>query len=87
MTRQDRWEEYGRGLTVPAVLVTFGCAWWYCVSTYGFLFGFGLGWLPAAILAMLVGAAVWIAWPLALAVLGLGLLYGIMAVGSLLFGW
>jgi hypothetical protein len=39
-------------------LLTFAAAWFYCAATYGFLFGFGLGWLPAGILACFVGAPI-----------------------------
>jgi hypothetical protein len=42
--------------------VTFVGAWWYCAATYGFLFGFGLGWLPAAILAVIVTYAAMFLW-------------------------
>lgn len=30
---------------------TFIGTWIYCIATYGFLFGVGLGWLPALICA------------------------------------
>jgi hypothetical protein len=33
-----------------------------CTLAYGFLFGFGLGWLPAFFLALLVGGATVILW-------------------------
>ena len=82
MTKKDPWEEFGRNLVVPASLITFVWAWWYCAATYGFLLGFGLGWLPAAILAALVGGFVWLAWPLAIAALGLGLLAGVLSLAS-----
>ena len=55
---------------------TFLCSWWWCIANYGFLFGFGLGWLPAFIIA----GALWIAaiflWP----VLLLGMLGGVAIV-------
>lgn len=37
-----------------AAVITFIGSYIYCITTYGFLFGFGLGWLPSAILAVLV---------------------------------
>ena len=47
-------------------LITFFSSWIYCTVTYGFLFGFGLGWIPSFILAAIVGSL----WPLiALAVM------------------
>lgn len=39
-------------------IVVFLGAWGYCAITYGFLLGFGLGWLPASILASIL-AFVW----------------------------
>lgn len=52
--------------------LAFACGWIYAVSAYGFLWGLGLGWLPAAILATIVA----LLWPLALAAaIGLGILF------------
>lgn len=52
--------------TLFAIPTFFGC-WIYCVFTYGFLLGVGLGWLPAAICAVVM---VWL-WPIAaLAIVG-----------------
>jgi integral membrane sensor domain MASE1 len=53
-------------LTGPA---TFLAVWIYCAITYGFLLGFGLGWIPALILALLVAVATIFLWPLAAVVL------------------
>ena len=36
-----------------------------CAVTYGFLLGFGLGWIPALVLALLVVVATIFLWPLA----------------------
>ena len=52
-------------LGIIAALVTFVTAWAYCTIHYGFLFGFGLGWLPAGMLAAIVGAVSWLVSPLA----------------------
>ena len=52
----DGWYlKIGTGMGWVAALLTFLGAWSYCAITYGFLFGFGLGWLPAGILAVIVG--------------------------------
>ena len=51
-----------RGSTGPA---TFLAVWIYCAVTYGFLLGFGLGWIPALIIALLVAVATIFLWPLA----------------------
>lgn len=39
---------------------TFIGTWIWCIVEYGFLLGVGLGWLPSAIVAVVVGAL----WPL-----------------------
>jgi hypothetical protein len=53
-------------LTGPA---TFLAVWIYCAVTYGFLLGFGLAWIPALILALLVAAATIFLWPVVAVVL------------------
>jgi hypothetical protein len=40
--------------------LSFVISWLYCIATYGFLLGFGLGWLPSMMLAFIRGAL----WPL-----------------------
>ena len=35
--------------------ITFVASWLYCIATYGFLFGVGLGWLPSIIVAYIAG--------------------------------
>jgi len=55
----------GGGLSAIIALATFVTAWVYCTIHYGFLFGFGLGWLPAGMLAAIVGALSWLVSPLA----------------------
>lgn len=42
-------------------VVFIGC-WIYCIASYGFLLGVGLGWLPSLIAALVA----MILWPLAL---------------------
>jgi hypothetical protein len=51
------------GSSAIMALATFVTAWVYCTIHYGFLFGFGLGWLPAGMLAALVGALSWLVSP------------------------
>jgi hypothetical protein len=60
----------GSVLGIGAAVLTFICAYIYCIATYGFLFGLGLGWLPSLILATLIGGATVYLWAPAL-VLGL----------------
>jgi hypothetical protein len=52
-------------LGIIVALATFVTAWAYCTIHYGFLFGFGLGWLPAGMLAAIVGAVSWLVSPFA----------------------
>lgn len=46
-----------------AGIITFFGAWIYCVSEYGFLWGFGFGWVPALILSVIVCYLMYL-WPL-----------------------
>jgi hypothetical protein len=60
-------DEYFRSGIIHGVIVgglTFIGAWIYCTATYGFLFGFGLGWIASGILGALVGAILLFLWPL-----------------------
>jgi len=62
----DRGLNVGGGLLGIIIgLATFVTAWAFCTIHYGFLFGFGLGWLPAGMLASIVGAVWWLVSPLA----------------------
>jgi hypothetical protein len=64
---EDRWYfQIGGCLGLLVALVTFVGGWWYCASEYGFLFGFGLGWLPSAILAAMAYLSVKVLWGLVL---------------------
>jgi len=61
---------YGAGAKITFWPVFLG-TWIYCIATYGFLLGVGLGWLPAAIVGVIAG----LLWPLiALAIAGIILL-------------
>ena len=51
----DEGYKIGAGITG---LIVFIVAWIYCIATYGFLLGVGLGWLPAIITAY-VAAIIW----------------------------
>jgi hypothetical protein len=54
---------------VAAGAVTFIGAWAYCVMTYGFVLGLGLGWFPAAICAGIIGWATIFLWGAALLII------------------
>ena len=56
--------DIGRVLGYIAAPITFLAAYIYCISEYGFLWGFGFGWIPSAILAFLVFLAVMFLWGL-----------------------
>jgi len=60
----DEYRWYWIGYRICFVLVFFGC-WIYCIASYGFLFGLGLGWLPSGITAAVVSFL----WPLLVAAL------------------
>lgn len=73
---QDRWYwAIGDWVGGAFALAAFFGSWWYCAATYGYLLGFGLGWLPSGILAVVVSLALKILWgPLVVGVAGLGFL-------------
>jgi low affinity Fe/Cu permease len=45
--------------------VVFLASYYYCITTYGYLLGFGLGWLPSFMAAGLAGLATLFLWPVA----------------------
>ncbi len=57
MQNDSEWYSIGFGITA---FITFIGSWIYCIATYGFLLGVGLGWLPSIIVAVIAGAL----WPL-----------------------
>ena len=73
-------ERYGQDISGPLIVVVFFCSWWYCTSEYGFLFGFGLGWLPSGILAVAAGAIAYAGGALTAVIFGLAVLYGAASV-------
>jgi len=72
---KDRCREIGKLLGVLTGGAAFLAAWAYCALTYGFLFGFGLGWLPAIILGCIVGVLTIYLW---IPVLALALIVAII---------
>ena len=60
---------YGFGAFITGAIMFIGC-WIYCIATYGFLLGVGLGWLPSAICAVIGGFL----WPL----IAIGIVIGIV---------
>ena len=55
----DRWTSIYNSVAVVVAVITFVGSWVYCIVTYGFLLGVGLGWLPSIITAVIAGAV----WP------------------------
>jgi hypothetical protein len=81
----------GYVLGAAAGVITFVGAYIYCIETYGFLLGLGLGWLPSGILAAIIGWAVVFLWRPAIVIgllLGLGILLMVSAhlAYGLIFG-
>ena len=58
--------QISKGMAGIAGVITFIGAYIYCMSEYGFLLGFGLGWLPSALLAAIVYVVMLVVWPLVL---------------------
>jgi hypothetical protein len=59
-------EVYVVGAWIVGVLTFVGC-WIYCIASYGFLLGVGLGWLPSGIVAVIAAFL----WPLGAAALAI----------------
>ncbi len=68
-------DQYQVGAAITGFIVFIGC-YIYCIATYGFLFGVGLGWLPSLIVASI--AAMF--WPVI--VIGLAIIIWIMFSSS-----
>lgn len=63
----DTGEELGR----IAAVITFIISWIYCTATYGFLLGFGLGWLASALAGIIAYFLVMYLWgPIVLIICG-----------------
>jgi hypothetical protein len=69
MTKNQYW---GIG-ALFALPVFIGC-WIYCVAEYGFLVGVGIGWLPSAIVSVLV-ASLWPLLAIAVAIVFAGIVW------------
>ncbi len=57
----NNWYQIGFYISFTILFVGF---WIYCIATYGFLIGVGIGWLPSLIAAGILSAA----WPLLIVV-------------------
>lgn len=66
---RDSGPSYSTGFVITALIPFIG-SWIYCIATYGFLFGVGLGWLPSLIVAVIAGAL----WPLTIVAVAILLL-------------
>jgi hypothetical protein len=76
---EDNWYTIGGKWVggITSVVTFFGC-WIYCTATYGFLFGFGLGWIPSIIAASIAGVLAGLLWPF--------LLLGVVIMAFAIFG-
>lgn len=74
------WDAYvARGWRVAPwiALITFLACWYYAFSQYGFLLGVGLGWFPAALVAIVAGLFTVYLWGPALALAAIAFFYAI----------
>lgn len=62
----DVYNEFALSVAAFAAITTFFCCWIYCIVEYGFLWGFGLGWIPSVLCAGIAVVLVPIAYPLIL---------------------
>lgn len=81
-TSNEWYLKAGEGFGAFSGIITFIGAYIYCVASYGFLLGFGLGWLPSFMLAAIVGVTIRYLW--GVIVLGIGVII-ILAASS--FFW
>lgn len=65
MTEQQ-YQNIGLVLAVPVALGVFIWGWLYAISAFGLFVGVSLGWIPAAILALMIAAATVYLWGLVL---------------------
>jgi hypothetical protein len=72
--------EIGVVFGVVGGIVTFIGAYIYCIFTYGFFFGLGLGWLPSGILATVVGLSITFFWRPLLVIFAVGLIFAAIVV-------
>ena len=69
------WPRVNDGIALWSAGITFVVSWIACTQEYGFLFGFGLGWIPSFMLAAVAGIAMRYLWPvLAVGCIALALL-------------
>jgi hypothetical protein len=62
--------DFGLWLGIALSGLIFVIAWFYCFVDYGFLLGFGIGWLPSGIMgAMVFGIARFFWKPIGLVIL------------------
>ena len=74
--KQNDTEWYPIGAIFTAI-ITFVGSWIYCIATYGFLLGVGLGWLPSIIVAVIAGFL----WPL----IAIAIVLAIAVIAYLIF--
>jgi hypothetical protein len=60
--KADYYLGIGAGLGGFIGFGTFFGAYIYCIATYGFIFGLGLGWIPSAIAAAVISQVVRFLW-------------------------
>lgn len=84
-TQSVDFDVFGSFIALGVGCVTFVGAYIYCTITYGFLFGFGLGWLPSFILAWMVMMAFWLLWypPIVIGAIFIGLYFLFISLGYL----
>lgn len=67
--------EWGKWPAHVAAVLVFVGGWIYSAATYGFLLGFGLGWFPSALAAVLTWVAMRFLWGPILAIAGFLIVY------------
>ena len=69
----DNYVALGKIIGALSGVVAFFGSYYYCIATYGYLLGFGLGWLPSLILGVIVMFFATLLWPIVIAGVAVGL--------------
>lgn len=73
-----RYLDVGFYVGCAVAVVSFLSGWIYAISSWGFFLGVAFGWLPAALVAIILGGLAWIGWGLLAAILGISVVGGLL---------
>lgn len=71
MNKAIAYIEIGRYFFWPTLVLTFIGCWLSAMGSFGFLLGFGLGWIPSLIIAYIFAVLANFLWPIIVLILGM----------------